>query len=970
MKQRLLVSSILMGLCATLAANGAYAQNAGAADAGADKKKETTELQTVTVTTGSRISNPNVVSPQPVSIMTAADIKALGATTIGDLLTRMPQLATTFTMGNSGGASIGAVGLGAQDLRNLGPSRTLVLVNGRRFVSGSTDVVTVDTNMIPVEMIDRVEILTGGASAIYGADAVSGVVNFILKDHYDGSNVKLQVDDTQRGSLKTYSAAITSGGSFAGDRGHFVFNLEHAQHDSIFYGDVFNAPQYTSILQPKGSKYTRVLFPNGGSYDTTYGGVFGIGDTSYVFDPNGSFRPQHFGGQISPGNLHCTDCDYLNTNAVTMLTPKYNRTSINFNANFDLDSSTRLYLESSYSWADVTNHFQPAFGTYTITPDNAYVSPQLAQLMGGSPIGVSRFDVDAGLRDELDQRQTGRIVAGISGAFGSDWQYDASVNYGVTQINVDYLNNRVVPRWEASLDAVVDPKSGKTVCRSTLNPDYVNPDLGVSYASFGSLLNGCVPTSIMGDGAVNSAARNWFNVTTFRRNKLTQQVATGTLTNNNLFPMPFDAGSASLVLGGEYRREEMTVTSDPLDLSGNTFNNAIPGFGGSYNVKEGFGELGLPLLSGRPFFKQLALDLAVRESDYSTVGHTETWKWGLDWAFDDNVRFRFTQSFAERAPNVSELFSGASVNYFTLVDPCSTSSMSSAPNQAVRQANCAALGIPPGEYPLSSSVKGISGSNPLLNPERAKTYTYGIVLTPQIVDGLLLSADYWNIKLNDAISAVSAQDIVDNCVDSPAGVKNVYCSSMTRDPSTHLINFVQQVNLNLVATNTSGIDLAASYSHDIGPGRAHVELNATRTLQYTNYPFQDDPTRPQHLVGTDGFPKWKAALDTSYQFDNWLVSWDARYFSSMLRPFSAYSDLEKYHANPNAYAPSIEGARVYHDMQVAWGDPKAGLQLYFGMHNVFDRKAPVLIDGTSFGGGLYGNDSWGRSYYAGLNYHF
>ncbi|HEX7914565.1 TonB-dependent receptor domain-containing protein [Rudaea sp.] len=963
-----LATAIFCALAAITEAPLTWAQNAspGPRDS-STSEKDSSQLETIVVT-GSRISNPNVVSPQPVSIMTAADIKALGATNIGDLLTRMPQLATTFTMGNSG-ASIGTAGIGAQDLRNLGPSRTLVLVNGRRFVSGNTDVVTVDTNMIPVEMIDRVEILTGGASAVYGADAVTGVMNFILKDHYEGTNLKLQVDDSQRGSFKKYSAAITSGWSFADDRGHSIFNIEHAQNDALFFPSVFGSKSYTSILTP-GNKYRRVYMPNGGYFDQLPGGAFTIDSGSYVFDPNGSVRPQRFDGAYSPGNLHCTDCDYLNLNAIEMLTPKYNRTSINFNTTYDLNSSARLYLESSFTWSDTTNIEQPAFGYYTITPDNPYISPALAQLMDGNPITVGRFDNDGGFRNELDQRQTGRVVAGITGTFAGDWQYDASVNYGVTQVNTDYINNRVIPRWSASVDAVTDPASGKIVCRSTLDPGYVNPDLGLSYASFGSLLNGCIPTSIFGDGAVNSAARNWFNVTTIRRDKLTEQVASGTLTNNNLFAMPFNAGSASLVLGAEYRREEMTVTADPLDLTGNTFNNAIPGFGGSFNVKEGFGELGLPLITDKPFFKQLGLEMAMRESDYSTVGHTETWKYGLNWALDDNVRLRFTQSFAERAPNVSELFSGAGVNFFQLTDPCSTSSMSSAPNLAVRQRNCAALGVPPGEYPLPSTIQGISGSNPDLKSERGKTYTYGIVLTPQFVDGLLLSADYWNIKLSDAISVVSAQDIVDNCVDSPGGIANIYCASMKRDPTTHLINFVQQTNLNLVATNTSGIDLAASYSHDIGPGRARFELNATRTLQYTNFPFQDDPTRPQHLIGTDGFPKWKAALDMSYAWDKWLLSWDTRYFSSMLIAVSAYSTLEKYYANPYAYAPTFEGGRVYHDMQVAWGDRKAGLQLYFGMHNVFDRKPPLLIDGTSFGGGLYGNDAWGRSFYAGVNYHF
>lgn len=951
--------------------------DAVAQDATAPADTEVNKLETVTVT-GSRISNPNVVSPTPVSVLTAADIAAVGATNIGDLLTQMPQLSTMFTMGNSGGANIGTVAMGLQNLRNLGPQRTLVLVNGRRYVSSSTDTAGVDTNLIPADWIDRVEIITGGASAIYGADAVSGVVNFILKKQYQGANLHVQMNRSEHGGQDKQLVSLTAGSNFAGDRGNVAISLEHSRNGEMMFHDRFGDAQYTTILTP-GNQYTRVLFANAGSYTNYEGGEFVLGGRRYVFDPNGEVRAQRFGGLRD--NRRCTDCDYLHTNQTLELQPYFNRNSINLNASFDLRSAHRLYFEGAYTFITADSRFQPAFGStgngiggfgggYQIQPDNAYVTPALAALMNGQPIVLNRFDVDAGLRIEEHTRDTGRMVFGANGQIGEDWQYDASFNYGVTRDNFANVNNRNLERFYASIDAVRDPATGKIVCRSTIDPGALNPNFldadgnPQPITAFGR--DGCIPTSILGAGAVNQAARNWFNFRTYQRNRLQETVVSGTLTNNNLFAVPTGAGSASLVLGVEYRKEEMTQIHDPLDLSGAMFNNAIPDFTGKYDVKEGFVEFGLPVLADKPFVKNLSVDAAIRESDYDTIGHTETWKWGLDWAFDDNVRMRGTMSYAVRAPNINELFSGQGQNFFNVTDPCSVSRLGNAPDPALRKANCIALGVPvDSDHDPSASVTGVTGSNPNLQPENAKTYTFGFVVTPQFLDGAGFNVDYWNIKLGNAIAVVDSQTIVDRCVDSTSGINNTYCANARRDPNTHLLSFITQINLNLAGTHTSGIDLGAYYSHDIGPGRLRAELNATRVITEVDFPFQEDPSQFANNNGTDGFPKWKATLGATYTLDPWTFNWNTRYFSHMLR---SGITKESYEANPYQVTPILEGGRVYNDMRVAYGAKNAPWQVYFGVNNVFDRKPPVNVFGTTTGGGLY--DIVGRSAYVGANYRF
>jgi outer membrane receptor protein involved in Fe transport len=960
--------NLLALACMAALAGPVMAQDAANADTSADAKKAA-NLETVTVT-GTRISNPNVISPTPISVLSAADIKATGAINIGDLMTTLPQLATSFTMGNSN-RFIGTAGESFQDLRNLGTSRTLVLVNGRRFVGASAGDTSVDVNLIPADWVERVEIITGGASAVYGADAVTGVVNFILKKNYQGANLHAQLGTSEHGNFNKGLISLTGGMNFADNRGNIAASVEHTEQDELMFHDRFGNKAYASILTPDGP-YDSALFANGGGYTNYAGGTFSTGSSTaigkrYVFNPDGSVRHQNFNGPYD-NTGRCSDCDRTDVNQVLQLQPKYKRTTLSSVASFDITPEQHLYAEGTYSHVDVTKSGQPAFGSggsaYVITRDNAYIDPTLAAVMDANKlksIKVARFDLDAGLRGEDTKRNTTRGVIGANGVIAGDWEYDASVNYGWTDETRHNLNNRINDRFYASIDAVRDP-SGNIVCRSSLNPNAVNPNAGGVLDPI-ALGGGCVPTSIFGVGAINSAAAQWFNTTTTTTSRLTQFVGGGTVTNNNLFQMPFDAGAASLVAGAEFRRESSRQITDPLDVAGLTFLNAIPPSSGAYNVKEGFVETAMPLLTNRPFVQNLTFDAAARFSDYSTIGHTKAWRWGLDWAIDGNVRLRGTLSSAVRAPNIGELFGGQSQNYFTITDPCSAKQIKNGPDPAVRAANCQALGIPAGwTSSNTATIAGISGSNPDLKPEHGRTWTGGIVLTPEFLPGFGLTADYWNIKLTDAISAPSGTDIANHCVDSTTGINNPYCANALRGPD-HELNFINSTNQNISSLSTSGVDIGAYYSHEVGPGKLRFDLDVTKVIAYTEHPFQDDPTNTVQDNGTLGFPKWKGMLRTSYTMNNWLFNWNMRYFSSMLRVSN-----ESYASNPLQTTPIKAGAGFFNDVKAGYTFGKSGWQGYVGITNVFDRDPPVNIFGNSFGGGLY--DAIGRAYYAGFNYNF
>jgi len=992
-----LSAAIATALLAT--APTAWAQEAASNDA--------QTLDRVSVT-GSRIAREGFVTPSPVTAISAEEIRATGAVTIADLMTKMPALSPNYTLGNST-RFIGTAGLGLLDLRGMGTARTLVLVNGRRHVGATPGSTAVDVNTIPVEWIERVEVITGGASAVYGADAVAGVVNFITKKSFDGVEMRAQRGGSGEGNFGRAFASISAGSDFADGRGTAAISIERSEQDrfsrtSRDIGRRYQVsrpnPNFDPSQPSSESNPQTILDGPGGNHSISYGGTFNVGTfnpanptTRYQFQPDGSFARNRYDGWVN--STSCIDCDFADLNALADLEPEFNRTSVNAIFGFDLTENHRVFAEAKYSKTESNFFGQSAFDQpIRIRPDNAYITPELAAFLAANPsaltstnlggttyrfLGVNRMNADAGRRGEQVDRDTKRVVVGMEGYFGDSWSYEASFNYGESSIDRLNLNNRINERWQAGLDTVRDA-NGNIACRVSVDPTAINIHTGQVYNL--NLTSGCVPFSVFGNGAVaaNPAAAAWFNTDSLNQSKLRQTVYSASVANSALFSMP--AGDVGFAGGIEHRTERSQENTDPLAAQGLTFLNAIASRGGQYDVTEAFVETTIPLLAGLPGVERLALDLAGRYSDYDTIGSTKTWNIGIDWEIIPSLRVRGTKAKAVRAPGIGELFNPQSQNFAVFNDPCNTrvtntNRPSTAADVALRQANCAALGIPADWVDdFTASRPGLSGGNPNLRPEEADTVSFGVVWQPEFVRGLGVSVDYWRVTLHDAIGAVSAQTNATRCVDSPGGVtNNFFCDQIFRAPvggyndpqgrafpAYSVFDWIA-LNENLAKSRRVGVDFEVDYRFELAGGNAVTRLVGTRMLQSREWAFQDFPNEFREWTTYVTDPRYRANLETSYNRNEWDLSWTARYMHHNLRVEPA-----SYQSNPGQSSPIRNGSYVYHNAQVGYTFPDSGIKVYLGVDNVFDKEPPVNYFGADIGSSFY--DNVGRFMYLGASYKF
>lgn len=912
-------------------------------------------------------------------------------------MNKLPQLTPSYSLGNST-RFIGTAGLGLMDLRGMGNSRTLVLVNGRRHVGASPGSTSVDVNTIPVEWIERVEVITGGASAVYGADAVAGVVNFIMKKSFDGFELRGQRGSASEGSFGRSFVSFSGGGDFADGRGTAAIAIEHSEQDRFSRGDraigrqfrvsVPN-PDFDPSQPPSESNPQTIISGPGGNHSISYGGTFTIGafnfrnpstwGNRYIFNDDGTFRPNRYDG-VMPSNTSCVDCDFADLNAVADLEPAFERQSVNTVLGFDLTDDHRLFFEGKYTKTESNFYGQPAFDQpIRIRRDNAYVTPELGALMdanGLTQLQISRFNVDAGRRGEVVDRSTRRAVLGVEGYFGNDWSYEVSANYGETKIDRLNLNNRINQRWHAGLDAVRDA-NGNIVCRVSVDPNAVNPHTGAAYLPIAR--DGCVPFSVFGNGAVSPEAAAWFNVAGVNESKLSQTVFSASVANSALFSLP--AGDVGFAGGLEHRTEKSQENTDPLAAQGLTFLNAIPSRGGEYDVSEVFLETSIPLLADLPGIQRLSLDLAGRYSDYSTIGSAKTWNVGLDWQMLSSLRFRGTVAQAVRAPAIGELFNPQSENFATINDPCNylptnSNRPDTAADPALRRANCSALGVPEGWIDTYSANRpGVSGGNPDLAPETADSVSFGAVWQPEFVQGLGVSVDYWRITLHDAIGAVSGQTNATRCVDAPGGINNPFCAAIQRAPvggyidpngrdfPAYSIYRWTALNENLAKSRRAGVDFEVDYRFDMLGGNTVARFVGTRIIQSREWAFQDFPDEYREWVRYFTDPRYRANLDLTHTNGDWKATWTMNYVHHNLRVAP-----DSFQSNPGQTSPIRNGTFLYHNAQINYTYPDSGISVYLGANNLFDKDPPLNYFGADAGQSLY--DSVGRYVYLGATYRF
>jgi iron complex outermembrane recepter protein len=930
--------------------NIAYAED----DKNVNKDEE--EVEKIEVT-GSRILREGAIAPSPVTIISGAQLVNAGVINIGEVLNDLPALANTYSLANSG-RFIGTAGLNILDLRNMGTARTLVLVDGKRHVSSSAGTASVDTNTIPSEWIDRVEIITGGASAVYGADAVTGVVNFVLKKNIEGLSVKATAGFADNNPYDNKKFSLSYGSNFDNNRGNAAFSLEYATQNSLNALDnPWTATSYSSLKnqnQPEDSDSTefpdKIYTPNAGYYAINNAGAYSTlpqwwANINNTFNRDGTQRDIFTGDNVD--GIKCSDCDYFNLRQFTELQPTFDRYNANFKVNYDINDETNAYFSAKYSKTKAQDVGQPAFFFYKpqnwVSIDNPYMDQSVVDLLnesGADGIVVNRMMTDLGRRIEDDTRETQRYVAGITGVVANDWDYDASIVYGQTDLERVNSNNMVMANYYNALDAVRDD-SGNIVCRSEE-----------------ARSEGCAPVNIMGFGQPSQAAVDYINTVSRSTSVIKQTVIGGSIANSDLYELP--AGSIGVAFGLEYRKEQSTTNE--ADNAEGTFFNVLGEDNGSFNVKEIFGEVSIPVISDVIGFKQLTVEAAVRYADYSTIGNATSWKLGLDWQVFDELRARSTYSTALRAPNISEIYGAESQTFFSIDDTCKSSELDYLQNSDTRRANCAALGVPTdfdSTYD-SASIEGLSGGNRNLNAESSKSLTVGLIYQPEFIDGLSMTVDYWKIELTDAISATGAQDILNRCLDSETGIDNQYCALITRDSTTNEITLIKQYSLNLAGQDAAGIDFELGYDFDALYGQFSTTVIGTRLFERKEYPFQDDPTDFIENAGTTGEATWQTNLNVNYTSGAWRATWKTRYLQNV----SLYTDQELAD-NPNPNSLMRFPGYVLSDMTIGY-DFESGFGLTLGIDNVLNKELPFGTTGT--GGGSAGYDNIGRFAYATLSY--
>lgn len=925
------------------------------------------------VVTGTRIRRPDYEFPNPVASFDAAAIQQSGRTNLTDFLTSSPALVGSSTNFNNAGsnAAIGFTGLNLLNLRNLGTDRTLVLIDGRRQVAAVPGSAAVDVNTIPTDLVERVDVVTGGASAVYGADGVSGVVNFILKRNYEGLSLRGQIGTAERGDSGTRFFSATAGKNFAGGRGNVAIAYEYNKDDRL-----------EALERRRNRTENRITFQNNpddpnddpslpdrvplrdirffdsarsGGIDVDFDGIPDfLGDGS-PFDP-GRFVPPFFqqGGSGTPR------ADYIGD-----ILPSNERHAVNGLFNFQIADKINFFAQAKYVKTKSFSTSQPTFDFYLlIQPDNPFIPANLRQTAidnGGFLLNRDNFDL--GTRGEDIDRETIRTVVGFDGEIGAHARFEASYVFGEsTQVNRQ-LGNRFNDRFLAALDAVTGP-NGQPTCRSNIDPTAA-PDqpFGTAFPGFGSFTpganSGCLPLNLFGEGVASPAAIDWVTLTSVARSKIRQHVLSGSISGDfgGLFELP--GGAVSFALGAEYREESARNNPDPNDTAGLTFGNILFPSRGKFDVKEAFAELSVPLLKDLPFAEELTVGAAIRLSDYSTVGRTTTWKIDGIYAPIRDITFRGTVAEAVRAPNIGELFSPQNQTFEFIEDPCDVNNVNN--GASTRAENCRTLltaaGVAnPAAFldPNSASIAGTAGGNPDLREETAKTYTAGIVLRPSFLPGFTASIDFYSIKLQNAITTVTAQRLAELCVDQ-ATTANQFCTAITRQQGGTTPGRITLFELgpqNVADFRTRGVDFNVSYrvmpSPEFGSLTFNVVGGYLDRLRFIGSPGAEPTIEQGQSTTTNGgeSPRWIVSTNVTWDSGPMTLTYGFNYYSPTLRFQRVQFEGDDDFVEDRYFKIK---ARQEHNIQLNY-DIGERYSVYAGVNNLFDQKpdlaslAAPLID--------------------------
>ena len=799
------------------------------------------------VVTGSRIKKSDFVSNAPVATISAAQIDLTGTINTESLLNTMPQMVPGLdrTSNNPGN------GTATVNLRGLGSNRTLVLINGTR-ANPTTQGGSVDINNIPTALIARIEILTGGASAIYGSDAVAGVVNFILKDDFEGVKFSQSAEQSEEGDAGIYQTELTIGANFDDGRGNVVLSMSYTDREDLFQGDrKFSTFAQFDDVDANGN----AILIDGGSSGipgtSIFTGEFPVfaPDGAVTFDQDGSMRPFLFGATNDFYN-------YAPVNYFQLPQERYQATAL---AKYEIADGHEAYGRALYTSSRVPSQLAPtpifAFGSQFTLDGSPFLTPATQQLLSdafgdmedtdndgvvdtlidtdGDGIAdtatafVRRRLVEVGPRISDDLFTSFQIQGGIRGDIGdTTWSYDAYIQEGSVSLSNTQLGNVNRDRFAQALllDLVADPTGG--TCANT--------------SANGSTID-CAPINIFGEGNISENGAAFLRTAVAAVAEFDQTIAAITFTGE-LFE--FNGRPILAAIGYEHQYHDADFRPSQ-DLAAGTIAgfNGSPASGGTYRVDSYYGELLIPLLQDLPMAENVELELAYRSSDYSTVGTVDSYKIAGSWSINDQIRIRAGFNTAVRAPSIGELFSPQGENFPGASDPCAQEGNPTAAQTPI----CVATGVPAnlvGSLAINfaaGQVRELSGGNPNLKEEEADTLTVGVVVTPNFLEGLTFSIDYFDIDIEGAISSFGggANNVLNVCYDpdDPAGgAGGAFCNAITRR-ADGTIDFVSVTTQNVAGITLKGVDILVSYDTEVFGGNLRINYVGTFTSEADLVPF-------------------------------------------------------------------------------------------------------------------------------------
>ncbi len=891
------------------------------------------------VVTGTRVVRDGYEAPTPLTVVGAEALQNAATANVADFVNTLPSIAGSQSPQTSqASTSSGLAGLNTLNLRNLGSNRTLVLIDGQRSVASSVTGLT-DVNNIPQGLVSRVDIVTGGASAAYGSDALSGVVNFVLDRTFTGVKGEVSGGITTYGDGENWKTALTAGTPFASGRGHVLISGEATKSYGIPVSDrdwneqgafIINNPAYTATNgQPRQLKVLSAALGQGSP-----GGI--ITNTALQgieFGPGGTPRQFNYGSIVAPPYIVGGDWRSTLTNQWQSLDAAQNRKGLFLRTSYDLADTVTVFAQASYNNAvlRVNNGRQFNVANLTVRTGNPFIPASVQARM--TALGLTQFTLGTMNADipqigTLNNRTTRRGVIGGNGAFDAadtEWTWDAYYQVGETKSSERTVNATQRDKFANAVDVVTSPTTGVPVCRITLT----NPG------------SGCVPWNLMGVGVNSQAALNYIlggNAMSapgmaYRVQWFKQDVMAANISGE---PFELWAGPVSLAFGGERRTEKVRGISDPDSQANNWFvGNYLPN-SGKYTVTEGYAEVVVPLAKDVEFARSIDLNAAVRATDYSTSGYVTTWKVGATWAPVDDLRFRVTRSRDIRAPNLAELFQAGSSNTNSVIDPFNN-------NQTVQ-------------------YQGFAVGNPDLKPEIADTWGIGAVLSPTFLPGFQASFDYYRIDIAGAIGNVGAQQIVDFCFEG----NQVFCAAITRGllNGVNVITRIRTSPFNLIVQEARGYDVEASYRTSLDEwiedwnGDLTLRFLGTRYLRnYSSNGF-NPPTNTVGQNAGSGPAKFRWVASVNYDYDRYNANVTARGVSKGVYnnawvecttgcPTSTTTNITTDNQQiPGAVYLDLSGSYTF--LQTEGGTEA---EAFLNIRNVFDKDPAIIHQGP--GGTAY-----------------